>query len=148
MRFLFLGPIALVAARFLPEHPGISERQLLDAICQVESRGREDCADGDGGRSIGPFQISRSYWRDAVEFEPSLGGSFDDCRKRDYAERVVRTYMRRYVPGAWERLDAPVISRTHNGGPIGAQKPATVSYWRKVQRALLAPSAGRAAGPR
>ncbi len=69
MRFLFLGPIALVAARFLPEHPGISERQLLDAICQVESRGREDCADGDGGRSIGPFQISRSYWRDAVEFE-------------------------------------------------------------------------------
>ena len=136
MRLLFLGSIALVAARFFPEHRGISEHQLLNAICQVESGGREDCADGDGGRSIGPFQISQSYWEDAVESDPGLRGSWNDCRKRAYAERVVRAYMRRYVPGAWQRLDAAVISRTHNGGPTGARNPATLAYWRKVEKAL------------
>ena len=37
---------------------------------------------------------------------------------------------------AWNRLDAQVIARTHNGGPAGARKSATVPYWFKVRETL------------
>jgi hypothetical protein len=122
-------------------------RDVLDAIRFVESSGREVVPDGDGGKAIGPFQIHRIYWLDAVHAEPQLGPAagfdYQHCRDRRYAERVVAAYMRRHVPGAWARGDAEVIARTHNGGPRGAQKSATDGYWRRVQRALAAPSAAR-----
>ena len=115
-------------------------RDVLDAIRLVESSGRDDCRDGDGGLAIGPFQIHRVYWLDAVQAEPALGPAaghdYQDCRDRRYAERVVAAYMQRYVPSAWLRGDAEVIARTHNGGPRGAQKNATDGYWRRVERAL------------
>jgi len=95
-----------------------------------------NCPDGDDGRSIGPFQICFDYWADAVQFDPSIGGTYDACRGRAYAERVVRAYMRRYVPRAWEARDAEVIARTHNGGPRGAQREFTRPYWEKVRKEL------------
>ena len=113
-----------------------TENSLLESIFQVECGGRQSCPDGDGGRSIGPFQICSSYWADAVQFDPSIGGSYEDCRDRGYAERIVGAYMRRYVPGAWEVGDAEVIARTHNGGPRGAQRAGTRSYWDKVREEL------------
>jgi hypothetical protein len=125
----------LVASSFVDPH-----RRILDAIRMVESGGRDDCADGDGGLAIGPFQIHEVYWRDAVAYDPSLGPaagrSYQDCRRRDYAERIVRAYMRRWAPRAWARVDAETIARTHNGGPEGAAKQATLGYWRRVQRRL------------
>ena len=67
---------------------------------------------------------------------PSLGGTYEDCRDRAYAESVVRAYMTRYVPEAWRDSDAEVIARTHNGGPRGARKSATLDYWRRVEEEL------------
>ena len=64
---------------------------LLDAIRQVESGGRD--LTGDGGRAIGPYQIHRRYWQDAVRLDPSLGGTYNDCRNEQYARRVVRVYL-------------------------------------------------------
>ena len=32
--------------------------------------------DGDGGRAIGPYQIHRVYWQDAVGFRPELAPAF------------------------------------------------------------------------
>ena len=124
-----------------------SERQILDAIRQVESGGRDDCPDGDAGRSIGPYQIQKPYWQDATAYDPSLSldGTYQDCRKRGYAEKVIRAYMRRYVSAAWKRLDegaaeigdAEIIARTHNGGPRGAKKKsATEAYWMRVKAQL------------
>lgn len=114
--------------------------RILDAVRMVESGGNDRCADGDGGLAIGPYQIHRRYWEDAVAFEPDLGPArgfaYDDCRRRDYAERVIGAYMRRYVPEAWERGDAEVIARTHNGGPQGARRDATLGYWERVRRRL------------
>jgi hypothetical protein len=119
---------------------GCARRVVLDAIRFVESSGRDVVPDGDGGKAIGPFQIHRVYWLDAVQSEPALGpvAGFDyqHCRDRRYAERVVAAYMQRYVPAAWARADAEVIARTHNGGPRGAHKSATDGYWRRVERAL------------
>jgi hypothetical protein len=113
-----------------------SRAAILDAIRWVESSHRDDVPDGDGGRAIGPYQIHVEYWQDALRAEPALGGTWQDCRRRDYAERIVAAYMRKYEPEAWTRGDAEVIARTHNGGPRGFDNPATEAYWRRVLLAL------------
>lgn len=110
-------------------------QQILDAIRQVESGGREKPPDGDGGRAIGPFQIHAVYWVDASG-DKTLGGTYEQCRQRDYAERVVTAYMRRHAATAWERGDAQTIARIHNGGPKGAESPKTLDYWRRVRQQL------------
>jgi hypothetical protein len=123
-----------------PESAVARRARILDGIRMVESGGRAAVPDGDGGLAIGPYQIHRVYWRDAVDFAPELGPAsgfdYQDCRERLYAERVVEAYMRRYVPRAWTRGDAEVIARTHNGGPAGARKDATLRYWQRVARQL------------
>lgn len=128
--------LALVQPARGAGHQRYTHQQILDAIRQVESNGDDDCPDGDEGRSIGPFQICRAFWLDAMAFDSTLGGSYEKCRERTYAERVVRAYMRRYVPGAWARHDAEVIARTHNGGPRGARKSSTLPFWRRVEAVL------------
>jgi hypothetical protein len=111
-------------------------RAILDAIRWVESRDRDAVPDGDGGLAIGPYQIHEVYWRDALRSEPSLGGTYQDCRRRAYAEKVVAAYMRLHVPDAWERGDGETIARVHNGGPRGAGKNATLGYWQRVRARL------------
>lgn len=107
-------------------------RPLLNAIWMVEASGRLHPPDGDGGRSIGPYQISRAYWQDAVAFAPEIGGRYEDCRNKAYAERVMLAYWQRYVPDGSDEYRA----RVHNGGPVGYRKAATEAYWQKVQREL------------
>lgn len=106
-----------------------SER-LLDAIRQLESGGRD--LTGDGGRAIGPYQIHRRYWQDAVRLDPSLGGTYNDCRREQYARRVVKVYLAHYGKGKTDEQ----MARIHNGGPTGHRKRATVGYWTKIRRVL------------
>lgn len=114
----------------------IPQQNILNAICLVESGGREDVV-GDNGKAIGPYQIHREYWQDALEFDPSIGGKYKDCVSRGYSEKVVAAYMRRYAQKAWNACDAEVISRIHNGGPQGYKKEATVKYWHRVRSILV-----------
>jgi len=109
----------------------------LDAIRIVESGGNDNAV-GDGGNAIGPYQIWKNYWKDAVEHEPSIGGKYEDCFDQKYAEKIVNAYMDRYaIP---RRLGhEPTfedIARIHNGGPNGHKKKATIPYWEKVQKEL------------
>lgn len=135
--------VAFVAAilflSWCPGAPlGVGCVQVLDAIRKVESGGESDPPDGDGGRSIGPYQISLAYYRDACQQDNTLlKGSYRDCRRREYAERVVEAYMKRWCPAAWAAMDAEVIARTHNGGPQGPKRSATLPYWRKVRAELV-----------
>ena len=78
-------------------------REILNAIRWVESGDRPDARvpDGDDGLAIGPYQVHRVYWRDAVDFDPTLAGDYQDCRRGSYAERVIQAYMRRHAPDAW-----------------------------------------------
>ncbi len=45
-------------------------RTLLDCMREVESSG-DICAIGDGGMSLGPYQIRQDYYTDATD--PTLG---------------------------------------------------------------------------
>jgi hypothetical protein len=104
-------------------------REFLNALLQVESQGN-DKAVGDHGNAIGAYQIWRNYWRDAVEYDKTIGGKYEDCFTRKYAERVVVAYLNRYAPedASWETL-----ARIHNGGPKGYKIKATAEYWEKVK---------------
>jgi hypothetical protein len=110
--------------------------QILDAIRFVESGDRSDVPDGDGGKAIGPYQIHRVYWQDAVSAQPALGGDYQQCRDRAYAERIIDAYMAKWVPDDWARGEAEVIARVHNGGPRGASLAATEAYWQRVRARL------------
>lgn len=102
---------------------------LLSAILVVESGGKPNTPDGDGGRSIGPYQIMRAYWEDS-----GVPGRYEQCRNRAYARRVVLAYWRRYEPRALAHGDWESLARCHNAGPNWRKKiKATDGYWRKVQ---------------
>ena len=51
--------------------------KLYQAVLIVETGGCEDPenAVGDNGRSIGPLQITKECWLDAVQHNPSIGGA-------------------------------------------------------------------------
>lgn len=124
--FLIAGLLGLVAPiRY-------SHEEILQAIWMTESSGSLLPADGDDGKAIGPFQIHEVYWIDS-----EVPGTYQDCRDRQYAERVVRAYMQRYAADAWRNCDAEIIARTHNGGPQGRFKRATDRYWQRVSEWLV-----------
>ena len=105
---------------------------VLRAIRIVESNNNPSAV-GDNGNAIGVYQIWKSYWIDA-----RLSGTYHDCYDPDYADRVVRSYMKRYATK--RRLGREPtqedIARIHNGGPNGYKKKATIKYWQKIQRIL------------
>lgn len=132
MRPVMIFVVSLILTA-VPAFAGqVTMEKFLDAICKVESRGDVNAV-GDDGKAIGPFQIWRSYWQDAVEFDKSIGGRYEDCKDPAYARRIVQAYMARYAPrgASWETM-----ARIHNGGPRGHRKAATAKYWVKVQAAL------------
>jgi hypothetical protein len=114
----------------------LTEKEMTDvlaAIRIVESNDDPDAV-GDGGDSIGCYQIQKCYWLDAKEFS-DLGGTYLDCYNRGYADRTVRFYMARYATE--RRLGREVtqedVARIHNGGPNGYKKECTKKFWKKVE---------------
>ena len=113
--------------------------ELLKAIRIVETGGEPNDgigAKGDYGKALGPFQIWKVYWHDAIEFAPEIGGKYEDCSKHEYSRKVIKAYMTRYAKQALADKDWETIARIHNGGPKGHKKEATLGYWRKVKKQL------------
>ena len=126
-----ISTLILSAAVAVPPPNGYDPSPILNAIRHVESGGRTDLV-GDGGKAIGPYQIHLEYWRDAVAWDRTLGGTYVDCRNPQYARRVVLAYLSRYTPD-W---NPQTVARVHNGGPMGYRRAATLGYWTKVARAM------------
>jgi len=114
------------------QEPDLTE--FFYALAEVESNHNDD-ATGDGGKAIGRYQIWRVYWIDATEFS-GIGGQYEDVRQKDYAEKIMRAYWKRYHREAYYARDYEVLARIHNGGPKGHKKKATLPYWKKVQQHL------------
>ena len=117
----------------------LTEKEMTDvlaAIRIVESNDDPNAV-GDGGDSIGCYQIQKCYWLDAKEFS-DLDGTYLDCYNRGYADRTVRFYMDRYATE--RRLGREVtqedVARIHNGGPNGYKKECTKKFWKKVEVVL------------
>lgn len=107
--------------------------RFIRALHLVETGGRLGPVRGDQGRALGPLQIHRAYWHDAVQHDKSLGGRYEDVADLRYAVLIVDAYMRRYAPAAYRRRDLQTMARVHNGGPSGHRKQSTLRYWSKLQ---------------
>ena len=111
--------------------------RLLAAICTVESNCNDDAV-GDGGDSIGAYQIQYAYWKDATDFDKSIGGSYQDCKNSEYSRKIVLAYWSRYatITRVGEEVTDEDRARIHNGGPNGYKKNSTEKYWTKVKAVL------------
>ena len=133
--FVILIVLCLAAAPAKERWTRDQCRRLLDAMVQVESGGRLDLV-GDKGKAIGPLQIHRICWMDAVRYDNtllSLGGKYEDCKRLEYAEKVVVAYWNCYASknASWQELAC-----IHNGGPKGFGKKTTQAYWTKVNKEM------------
>lgn len=126
---LVLASCSCGGAEMLPLDEG-----FLKALHMQESSGRMNPPDGDFSRAIGVYQIWRPYWQDAVEFDKTIGGTYQDCRKPEYAAKIVRAYLNRYARRAIVAKDFESLARCHNSGPNYAKKRAlTDKYWKEFQ---------------
>ena len=112
------------------------DAEFVAAIHKVETGGRNGAILGDNGRALGPFQIHKGYWQDAMSFNKSIGGKYSDCAEYSYSVKVVTAYLNRYAKAAVLQKDYKTQAKIHNGGPNGVDKAATNVYWRKVKRSL------------
>ena len=119
-----LGVLAVLVA------PAMGFDRLFKAIVEVESQGNPNAV-GDGGRAHGLTQAWRGAWTDGCK---ALGVHWDyragvrDPRK---CSRVFYAYTSLY--GAQTDQER---ARIWNGGPRGHHRKSTLSYWRKVRRAM------------
>ena len=139
MRWLSLLP--LLAFSCADENKATHE-DLFYAMAEVES-GSDDNAVGDDGASRGRYMIQRAYWLDATDYDPFIGGSYNDVISAEYSQKVIEAYMRRYLGDeVWENLTPEnifLIARSHNGGGIsGRRNPNTAEYGKRVLRLTLA----------
>jgi hypothetical protein len=107
-------------------------QKFVRAIHQVETGGRTGAIKGDQNRALGPLQIHKAYWQDAVSYDKTIGGRYEDCADLAYSVRVMTAYLNRYQKTAIQKNDFQTLARVHNGGLNGAKKAATNGYWAKV----------------
>ena len=103
---------------------------LISALIIVESSGN-DMAIGDGGKAIGPLQIHKAVVLD-VNRITGLSYRHKDMTNRVAARAVCQAYLEHY--GRGKSLEEQ--ARIWNGGPSGHKKASTVSYWRRVKKAI------------
>jgi hypothetical protein len=112
---------------------------FLQAVEAVESKGNPTAV-GDGGRSLGAYQLSKAYCEDALHRHLArrdyVSIAFSPGKSRD----VVVRYWKRFVPLALERREWQTLARVHNGGPAGAGKRQTLPYWSRVKSEMRRPS--------
>ena len=112
------------------------DSNFVRALHMVESGGRVGKIVGDNGRALGPLQIHKEYWKDAVSFDKSIGGSYSDCANLDYSVKIVTAYLNRYAKNSILAHDYKKLARIHNGGLQGDKKNSTIEYWQKVNKFL------------
>ena len=113
------------------------DAKFVRAVHLVESGGRVGKIMGDNGRALGPLQIHKEYWKDAVSFDKSIGGSYSDCADLNYSIKIVTAYLNRYAKNAVANNDYESLARCHNSGPLWSKnKSKTNSYWNKIKKHL------------
>jgi soluble lytic murein transglycosylase-like protein len=111
------------------------QTNFVTAEIQVESGGNS-FAIGDAGKALGALQIHKAYWQDAVNYDRTIGGKYQDCTNKVYSIKIMTAYLNRYAKKAIENKDFETLARIHNGGLHGAKNPATLKYWHKIQKQI------------
>ena len=109
--------------------------KFFTALGKIESDNNDE-AIGDAGKAIGRYQIHKPYWTDATQYDKTIGGCYDDCKKKSYAEKVVTAYLKRYGKRFIDSKDYVSLARIHNGGPSGHSAKCTEGYGKKFSDAF------------
>jgi len=118
-----------------PENTNLNK--FLNALHQVETGGRTGAIKGDNGRALGPLQIHIGYWRDAIFFDKSIGGKYEDCQDLNYSKKITSAYFQRYASQELANQDWQSLARLHNSGPNWKKKiHLTNHYWQKVKQKM------------
>lgn len=117
-------------------HVNATDEKFFKAIHQTESSGRTGRIIGDSGKALGPLQIHRDYFKDAAQYDKSLGSDYNRVTDLEFSKKVVTAYLKRFVPKSVEAKDYQTLAKTHNGGPNGRNNPNTNQYWQKVKKHL------------
>ena len=116
----------------------IYTNRLIEALIQVESRGKENCI-GDLHLivpSVGVLQIRPIMVKEVNRILAILGKDKQYKNKDRYSrEKSIEMFI------IWRDFhhkddSNEIISRCWNGGPNGWKRKATLHYWKKVQKAL------------
>ena len=111
---------------------------LVEALIQVESRGKEDCI-GDKHLiipSVGVLQIRPIMVREVNRILKLLGKN-QHYKNKDRYSRIKSIEMFNIWKDYHHKNDSDeVIARCWNGGPKGWKRKATLHYWNKVQKEL------------
>lgn len=117
---------------------------LYAAIAYVETGGERDRdnATGDGGASLGRYQIQLAYWRDAWGLDRA---AVTDAMREQYrldvtdpatARETMRRYWRRHCPAALEADDWATLARYHGCGATSARNGNGQDYAARVLAAM------------
>lgn len=112
--------------------------KLLDAIATAESSNRATAV-GDGGKSVGMYQIGKLYVDDVNNIYGTSYKYTDRLNpviSREITAKYLAHYGKVYTRRTGKKPTVEVYARIHNGGPNGYKKKATIKYWRKVRNVL------------
>jgi hypothetical protein len=101
--------------------------KFLHALNMVEASGRQGNIVGDHGKALGGYQIHQAFWADAIKFDKSIGGSYNDVTNKVYAEKIVTAYLNRYASDAIRLHDYRTLAYKFHHGKDNA------AYWFKVE---------------
>ena len=111
---------------------------LIMAIASVESGGNPKAVGARG--ELGILQISAAVVEDCNRIQDLLRFSHEDALIPERAICMFEIYVMHYATK--ERVGREPtkadIARIWNSGPNGFQNPASLKYWNKVERVLLA----------
>ena len=126
----------LTASVLFAEVDHVASDKFFRALAKAESGGLSYPSATNDGR-IGLYRISYEYWKEAVEFDSELKGTFDDCASEVYARKVVNAYLRKHAASALEHKTYEVLAKTHKFGPFWkSQSHEADIYWNDFKKNL------------
>ena len=127
----FTGKAGEVMGRAITRPPAVSDwlDKLITKIYVVESGGRLNPPDGDGGRAVGALQLHKCVIDD-VNFYYGQNFTYTDRHDLNKAKQIAKLYIAMWMHKQREEIAA----RIFNGGPRGWQKKSTDKYWQKIQK--------------
>lgn len=123
-----------ILAAFVSSQAADLSPRFVKALHMVETSGRLGPILGDDGAALGPLQIHKAYWLDAIAYDKTIKGNYSDCQHLTYSIKIVTAYLNRYAKKDIESNNLDNLARKHNGGPLGHKNKNTLNYLIKFRK--------------